>query len=55
MVFTADPQETVVEIGAVFAASALPGDEADRWWRDIRQGVDDEPDDPWTRRSEQRR
>ena len=39
---------------AALTATPLSEQGAEQWWRDIREGVDDEPTDPWERQADRR-
>lgn len=43
------------EVVAMTETSPLTTQQADAWLRDIREGRDDEPSGPWTRRAQPRR
>ena len=44
----------VAELGAAFEAHPLSKQQAQRWLADIRDGRDEEPEDPWTRQAQKR-
>lgn len=43
------------EVAAMTETSPLTSQQAEAWLGDIREGRDEEPPDPWTRRSQHRR
>jgi prevent-host-death family protein len=42
------------EVAAMAETSPLSKQQADAWLRDIREGRDEEPEDPWTRQVQKR-
>lgn len=42
------------EVAAMAETSPLSAQQADAWLRDIREGRDEEPEDPWTRHAQER-
>lgn len=43
-----------IEVAAMAETSPLSTEQGDTWLRDIREGRDAEPEDPWTRQAQQR-
>ncbi len=43
------------EVAAMAETSPLTARQAEGWLRDVREGRDEEPPDPWTRHAQQRR
>ncbi|MGH3629931.1 MAG: hypothetical protein ACRDRL_21135, partial [Sciscionella sp.] len=43
------------EVAAMAETSPLTTRQADAWLRDIREGRDEEPEDPWSREAHKRR